>query len=63
MSPKHRHLPIAVHGFIKLKVACHVWWLCYAGRGMGNVAVVAILYSFISNDSITTVPTDEVLRS
>ena len=30
---------------------------------MGNVAVVAILYSFISNDSITTVPTDEVLRS
>jgi len=70
MHPKHRHLPIAVHGFIKLKVARHVWWLCCAGRGMGNVAVVAILYSFIANDSMSrrlgsssTVPTDEVLRS
>ena len=70
MHPKHRPRQIAAHGFIKLTVARHVWWLCCGGRGIGNVAVVAILYSFISNDSLSrrlgsssTVPTDEVLRS
>jgi hypothetical protein len=38
-NPKHWHLHVAVRGFVKVKIARHVWWECCGGRGLGNVDV------------------------
>jgi hypothetical protein len=59
-NPKHWHLHVAVRGWLKLKIARHIWWNCCGGRGLGNID---IKYIKVGVERLTGIPLGPLARS